>query len=84
MNLKGFQAIVTTTGVVTPRMAAQYFDLLDKRLVSHPSLSMAHFYAVQQLKQAKPADAFAQSYGLKALIFTLLGDGSLKVCPLSP
>jgi lipid-binding SYLF domain-containing protein len=86
LNMVGFQAIITTTGPVKPYMAGQYFKLLNEMLDRNPNytLSRAHFEAVKALEQEKGEKALATdpSYGLKALIFSLLGDGSLKVCSL--
>ena len=84
LNMVGFQAIITTTGAVTPYMAGQYFKRLNLVLDGNPNytLSRAHFEAVRALKKDKPQKELAPDYGLKALIFSLLGDGSLKVCSL--
>jgi hypothetical protein len=88
LNMVGFQAIITTTGPVKAYMAGQYFKLLSQVLEDKPgyTLSQAHFEAVKELKNAKPENSLGDTlpYGLSALIFSLLGDGSLKVCPLHP
>jgi hypothetical protein len=71
---------VATTTSVDPIMAGKYFNLLAERLETNKnlpdySLSKAHFDAVRDLKTK-------ESYGAEALIYSLLGNGALRVCPL--
>jgi hypothetical protein len=84
LNRAGIQAIITTNGPIKPLMAGQYFDSLNAVLDGNPSydFSLAHFKAVQALKGEKRNKLDAASYGLFAHVFTLLGDGSVKVCSL--
>ena len=51
-----------------------------------PTLSKAHFDAVHELRtaQSSPGTAGASQYGAKALIYSLWGNGSLSLCPLTP
>jgi hypothetical protein len=80
LNVAGFEAVVATTASVDPIMAGKYFNLLAERLERNKnlpdySLSRAHFDAVWDLKTK-------ESYGAKALIYSLLGNGALRVYPL--
>jgi Carboxypeptidase regulatory-like domain len=91
LNESGFEAVVATTTTVTPIMAGQYFNLLAKQLVKHKgeadySISKAHFDAVQELRtaQSNPGKPESSPYGAKALIYSLWGNGSLRLCPLTP
>jgi hypothetical protein len=86
LNTAGFQAIVATTTTVAPVMAGQYFNLLAKELEKHKAetdytISKAHFDAVRALRAAQ-AGSTASPYGAKALIYSLLGNGGLRLCPL--
>jgi hypothetical protein len=86
LNMAGFQAVVATTTTVIPVMAGQYFNLLAKELENHQgktdyTISKAHFDAVRALKLTR-ASSTASPYGAKALIYSLLGNGSLRLCPL--
>jgi hypothetical protein len=91
LNESGFEAVVATTTTVTPIMAGQYFNLLAKQLGKHKgeadySISKAHFDAVHELRtaQSSPGTPAASPYGAKALIYSLWGNGSLSLCPLTP
>jgi hypothetical protein len=91
LNASGFEAVVATTTTVTPIMAGQYFNLLAKQLQKHKdeanyTISKAHFDAVHELRmaQANPGTPGAVPYGAKALIYSLWGNGSLTLCPLTP
>jgi hypothetical protein len=88
LNAAGFQAVVATTTTVTPVMAGQYFNLLAQQLEKHKgetdyTISKANFDTVHALETAKPdPGSSASPYGAKALIYSLLGNGSLRLCPL--
>jgi hypothetical protein len=83
LNRAGIQAVVTTNGPVRPLMAGQYFNALNEVLDGGAkSFSRAHFDAVKGLKRMPRSPGQDKTYGLKAHIFTLLGDGSMKVCGL--
>ena len=91
LNEAGFEAIVATTTTVMPVMAGQYFNLLAKELEKHKveagyTVSKAHFEAVQALEkmQSDPKAPVSSRYGAKALIYSLWGNGSLSLCPLTP
>lgn len=91
LNESGFEAVVATTTTVTPIMAGQYFNLLAKQVEKHKgeadyTLSKAHFDAVQALREAPtdPVHPGPSRYGGKALIYSLWGNGSLSLCPLTP
>jgi hypothetical protein len=86
LNEAGFQAIVATTTTVKPIMAGQYFDLLARQLEEHKkekdyTISKAHFDAVRALESTAESDTFP-AYGPKALIYSLLGNGSLRLCTI--
>ena len=86
LNGAGFQAIVATTTTVKPVMAGQYFDLLARQLEKHKgekeyTVSKAHFDAVQDLEKLAEKETFPP-YGPKALIYSLLGNGSLRLCAI--
>lgn len=91
LNESGFEAVIATTTTVTPIMAGQYFNLLAKQSEKHKgetdyTISKAHFDAVHELRGAssKPGTPGASAYGAKALIYSLWGNGSLSLCPLTP
>jgi hypothetical protein len=86
LNQAGFQSIVATTTTVKPIMAGQYFNLLALQLEQHRgekdyTISKAHFDAVQELEKAAETETFPP-YGPKALIYSLLGNGSLRLCTI--
>jgi len=88
LNEAGFEAVVATTSSVQPEMAGQYFNLLAQVLEKHKgesdyTISRAHFDAVRLLEDEKPSKKPGEvPYGAKALIYSLLGNGSLQLCPL--
>ena len=88
LNSVGFQTVVATTTTVSPIMAGKYFNLLaqvleDNRNVPDYTISRAHFDAVQRLKEQSLPHVGEKPFGAKALIYSLMGNGSLMLCPLS-
>jgi hypothetical protein len=76
LHLAGFEAIVGTALTVDPVMAGQYVHELVGALrargeARNYTLSAAHDDAVRSLMK---------TYGPRALLYTLVGNGSLRLC----
>jgi hypothetical protein len=76
LNLAGFKTIVGTSLAVDPVMAGQYVRLLGDTLRAHArerdyTVSLAHDDVVRSL---------IHTYGPRALLFTMMGNGSLRLC----
>jgi hypothetical protein len=79
LNARGVQTIIATSAAVDGAMAGQFLHLLVVRLQKYSSpnytVSDAKFDAVQDLRA---------NYGPKALVYSFLGNGSLRACVPPP
>jgi hypothetical protein len=79
LNARGVQTIIATSTAVEGAMAGQFLHLLIERLQKYNSpgytVSDAKFDAVQDLRA---------TYGPRALVYTFLGNDSLRACAPPP
>ncbi len=81
LNQRGISAIVATSTEVNSVMSGHFMRLLIETLREHAaySLSRAVFEAIRSLSKI-PAES---PYGARALIYSVIGNGSLTLCPAS-
>jgi hypothetical protein len=75
LNSQGIEAVIATSATVEPEMAGEFLKLLVDRLEASTdstyTISDAKFDAVKSL---------AVAYGPKALVYSFLGNDSLRAC----
>jgi hypothetical protein len=87
LNRGGVESVIATSTTLSPFMAGDFINTLaqvlhDKRNAPGFTISQAMFKAVNQLRDKASSDPHMQGmkYGAKALIYTLVGDGNLRLC----
>jgi hypothetical protein len=84
-NLHGVNAVVASTVDINGRMGGVFLRFLADTLDSHSAdsaytLDRAVFDAIMKLKAEPDTAEGTQMYGARALLFELIGNGSLRVC----
>jgi hypothetical protein len=79
-NRQGVGAVIATNAEVRGEMAGQFLACLEQQLNDKTPLSLAFFLALGCLSKEKPAPA-DDVYGNRVLVYSLLGNGNLKLCP---
>jgi hypothetical protein len=81
---RGVQTVIATNTQVSGEMVGDFVNCLDTVLAKHPkpglTISQAYFRAVKCLKDRNSGKVNARSYGPRVLLYTLLGNGNLKLC----
>jgi hypothetical protein len=86
-NRRGMVTILGTSTEVDGSMAGAFLRLLAEELApgkaaaTQPTISQAYFQVLKRLRETKPLTDGVKPYGPNALKFSLLGNGSLRVCP---
>ena len=84
LNQQGMASIIITSTGVTPQLAGDFLACLAGEIRTHGGqtdyyLSNAYLNTIECL-QAKPMMPGGAKYGSRALTYTLLGNGNLKLC----
>jgi hypothetical protein len=82
LNRRGAAAVIATATSVGGKMAGEYVRCFVERMKKAPQegvpLSFVHLDAVTCVRDAAGDDG---PYGARALVFGMLGNGSVRVCP---
>lgn len=84
-NLNGIESVIATSTEVDAYMAGDFLNEFAKIVDENKSnegfnLAIAYFRTIQRLRKIKPPGSDVP-YGARALEFTLLGNGNIRLCP---
>jgi len=84
LNSHGVYSLISTSTAIPGRMGGEFLKIFMELLTKHPeyTISRARYDAVRELANMQTNDKPPKPYyGPQALVFTLVGNGSLKLCP---
>jgi hypothetical protein len=80
LNSHGIYTFISTSTAIPGSMGGQFLKIFVEILAKHPdyTVSRARFEAVQAVSKLHGSND--QPYGAQALVFVLVGNGSLRLC----
>jgi hypothetical protein len=80
LNAHGVYSIISTSTAIPGSLGGQFLTLFMETLSKHPdySTSRARFETVKALSKLHDSDD--KPFGAQTLVFTLVGNGSLRLC----
>ena len=82
LNSHGVYSLVSTSTAIPGKMGGEFLRIFMELLTKHPeyTISRARYEAVRELANVPSNDKVPKPYGPQALVFNLVGNGSLKLC----
>lgn len=81
LNLHGVSTVLSTSAAISGSLGGHFLEAFMNEIREHPdySVSRARFEAVKVVSRRKEREG--RTYGEQALLFSLAGNGRLRLCP---